>query len=90
VLFLSNADASAVAPSSPMPFPDACVATHVTKHNLCAKSHRDIIHSTTLGTHSTQPSITATLTADIQTLQHAVPLQRRCKRRRALVTNAVP
>jgi hypothetical protein len=33
ILLLSNADASTVAPSAPIPFPDACVATHITKHD---------------------------------------------------------
>jgi hypothetical protein len=31
VLFLSNTRASAIAPSAPMPFPDACIATYITE-----------------------------------------------------------
>ncbi len=92
VLFLSNADASAVAPSTPMLFPDACVATHITTHNhtvlartITSHHHPHIAHAA----HNTHSSITATLTADIQMLQRAVPLQRRCKRRRALRTKLV-
>ncbi len=94
VLFLSNADASAVAPSSPMRLPGACVDTHVTKRNhtvlsrtITSRHHPYTAHAA----HNTlaHSSITATLTPDIQTLQRAVPLQRRCKRRRALDTNSV-
>ncbi len=94
VLFLSNADASAVAPSAPMPLPDACVATHITTHNHGPLAHNHIASSSSSthahAAHNTHSSITQTLTVDIQMLQRAVPLQRRCKRHRALVINAVP
>jgi hypothetical protein len=65
VLFLSNADASAVAPSSPMPFTDACVATHVTKHNT---------PSSPLVGHASSHAEATTLTIDSQTPKRAIPL----------------
>jgi hypothetical protein len=79
VLFLSNADASAVAPSTPGPMPlsDACVATHTTKHNFTVLSRTITSHHhphTAHAAHNTHSSITATLTADIQMLQRVIPL----------------
>jgi hypothetical protein len=75
-----------------MPFSDARVATHITEHNhtvlsrtIASQHHPHTAHAA----QNTHSSITTTLTADIQTLQRAVPLQRRCKRRRAVGTNVV-